>query len=120
MWETTLSSNYNIEKRNAEDYFINPLYQKRNGIGEFAVFPSTNFKNLIIPKLILPVNEEVIFLDNHNVRIRPRNGIVHTKLNLFSGLYIVPLFKGVFKVKATVMCAEYETFEEMTIDFICE
>lgn len=109
-----------IEKRNAEDYFINPLYQKRNGIGESAVFPSTNFKNLIIPKLILPVNEEVIFLDNHNVRIRPRNGIVHTKLNLFSGLYIVPLFKGVFKVKATVMCAEYETFEEMTIDFICE
>lgn len=82
--------------------------------------PSLDWKNLNIPKYDFDFNDEVIFLDDNRVRIKPRSGIVHTKSEYFPGLYVVPLVPGKYQVKATIMCAEYETFAEKSIDFVCE
>ena len=63
--------------------------------------------------------ESVEIYDN-KVEIETKKDIVHTKFDWFDGAYIVPVRKGEFKVKATLMCAEYEDPEEMEITFICE
>lgn len=63
--------------------------------------------------------ESVDIFDNI-VSIEIKNGIVHTRWGSFRGIYIVPLVKGEFMAKVTLMCAEYEDPEETEITFICE
>ena len=63
--------------------------------------------------------ESVDIFDN-TVSIETKRGIVHTKWDSFSGVYVVPMKKGIFKGKATFMCAEYENPEETEITFVCK
>lgn len=63
---------------------------------------------------------ESVYISDNMVSIEAQNGIVHTKWDSFSDIYIVPLRKGVFKAKVTLMCAEYEDPEESEITFVCE
>lgn len=65
------------------------------------------------------IYETVDVLDN-TVNIETRRGIVHTRSDCFYGIYIVPLKKGTYIAKATIMCAEYDEPELMEITFICK
>lgn len=65
------------------------------------------------------IYESVDIFDNM-VNIETRNGIVHTKWDSFSGIYIVPMKKGEFRAKITFMCAEYEDPDEKELIFLCE
>ena len=61
-----------------------------------------------------------VTISDNIVSIELKNGIVHSRWESFNDIYIVPLIKGEFKAKATLMCAEYEDPEEMEITYICE
>ena len=63
---------------------------------------------------------ESVNISENIVEIETKRHIVHTKYDWFGGIYLVPLQKGEFKVKATLMCSEYEDPEETEIVFICE
>ena len=63
---------------------------------------------------------ESVYISDNMVSIEPQNGIVHTKWDSFSDIYIIPLIKGEFKAKVTLMCAEYEDPEETELTFVCE
>ena len=71
-----------------------------------------------LPKLAGNSVYESVDISNNTVDIVQRQGIVHTKYDWFSGAYIVPIVPGEFEAKATIMCAEYEEPEEMTIKFV--
>ena len=110
-----------IERRKEErNSYIKHLGLKNRNLAQPIALPSHDWMNLNIPKYYFDFNDEVIFLDDNSVRIKPKDGIVHTKSDYFSGLYVVPLVPGNYQVKATIMCAEYETFIEKIIDFVCE
>lgn len=59
-------------------------------------------------------------INDNTVYIETTHGIVHTKWDCFKDIYIISLKKGEFKAKVTLMCAEYEDFEETEITFVCE
>ena len=63
---------------------------------------------------------ESVYISDNMVNIETHNGIVHTKWDSFRDIYIVPLMKGVFKAKVTLMCAEYKDPEETELTFVCE
>ena len=109
-----------VERRNAENAIKTPIFGHGKNMGAPTILPSPSWKDIKVLAYDFTSNKEVIFLNNHEVRIKPGEGIVHTKADWFPGLYVVPLFPGEYKVKATVMCAEYETFDEFLIDFVCE
>lgn len=60
---------------------------------------------------------ELIEIIDNTVEIEQRKGIVHTKDDWFRGAYIVPMAVGTYEAKVTIMCAEYEKPEEMSIKF---
>lgn len=59
-------------------------------------------------------------IDDSIIDVEVRTSIVHTKSTWFRGIYLVPLRKGVFHAKATLMCAEYEEPDRFEMVFICE
>ena len=61
-----------------------------------------------------------IEIEDNTVSIETSRGIVHTKWECFDGLYLVPVKRGTFKAKVTLMCAEYRDPEETELTFICE
>lgn len=63
---------------------------------------------------------EPVEIEDSIVEIEPNQGIVHTKSDYFGGIYLVPLKKGEFKAKVTLMCAEYEDPQELDLNFLCE
>lgn len=63
---------------------------------------------------------EMMEIENNVVEIEQRNGIVHTKSDWFPGAYVVPLIKGEFEAKASIMCAEYDRPREATIRIVVE
>lgn len=110
-----------IERRNeGKSFNIKRIGAMNRNLTQPTIVHPLDWKNLAIPRYNFDFNDEVIFMDDHRMRIKPRNGIVHTKSDYFSGLYVVPLISGKYQVKVTIMCAEYETFAEKNIDFVCE
>ena len=83
-----------------------------------------NFIGVELPDLgsCTTVNSDYgsVEINDNIVGIETKNGIVHTKYDWFGGLYIVPLTKGEYTAKVTMMCAEYEDPEETELRFICE
>ena len=77
-----------------------------------------------LPDLSAYITRNTVFksvtISDNIVSIELKNGIVHSRWESFNDIYIVPLIKGEFKAKATLMCAEYEDPEEMEITYICE
>lgn len=51
---------------------------------------------------------ESLTVSGNTVNIEWKNGIVHTKSDYMKGVYIVPLVEGKYRIKATIMCAEYK------------
>lgn len=78
------------------------------------ISPNIPFKKIVnTANDFVNIKENIVYLD-------VKNGIVHTKYDSLRGLYIVPMEKGVFKAKVSLMCAEYEEPEETEFTFICE
>ena len=63
---------------------------------------------------------ESVDISDNVVNIETKNGIVHTKFDFFRGFYIVPLSQGEFKVKITLMCAEFSDPIKKELTIICE
>ena len=62
---------------------------------------------------------ETVVVSNNVAEIEIRD-LIHTKSNSVRGIYLVPIERGNFEAKVSVMCAEYEEPEETTIVFECE
>lgn len=56
-----------------------------------------------------------ISFEKHNVFIETRQ-ILHKDSESYGGIYIVPLRKGKFRAKVTLMCSEYLEEEDQYID----
>ena len=81
--------------------------------------PSSIWPTILPTSSAVNYNESLEIMNNV-VEIEIRDGIVHTKNAWFGGIYIVPLEKGYFKAKVTLMCAEYEKPENFELSFVCE
>lgn len=78
-----------------------------------------NLAEALINKLE-PVTYEMIEIENNIVELEDRRGVVHTKVEGFSGAYIIPVSAGSYEAKAIIMCAEYDSPKETEIKFIVE
>ena len=67
-----------------------------------------------------PATYEMIEIENNIVELEDKQGIVHTKVEGFSGAYIIPVSAGKYEAKAIIMCAEYDSPKETEIKFIVE
>lgn len=61
-----------------------------------------------------------ITVGDNAVNITDQQGIVHTKTSSFDGIYIVPYKAGEYEIKATIMCAEYESPQVRIIKVVVE
>lgn len=84
-----------------------------NGL-DYSSFVST------MPKLMRNSINASLEISENTIEIEQSKGIVHTKFDWFRGAYLVPFVPGKFEAKATLMCAEYENPEEVTINIIVD
>lgn len=104
------------ERAHKSEVAIEKMFKQ---IGEIGAIKPYEWPRLPIASLENAIYESVKIHDN-KVEIETKREMVHTKSDWFNGVYIVPAQKGEFKVKATLMCAEYEEPEKIEITFICE
>lgn len=81
---------------------------------------SINYLAEALANRLEPAVIEMIEIENNVVELEDRQGVVHTKVEGFSGAYIIPVSAGNYEAKAIIMCAEYDSPEEKTIQFVVE
>lgn len=108
----------NVAYRRAHmlEYAIENMYSQYE-FGE--TLPQLDFSSIYALSNGNSIYESVEILDNI-VEIEQNRGILHTKFDYFNGIYLVPLVRGEFSARVTLMCAEYEDPEELEIIFKCE
>ena len=84
-------------------------------------------KNYELPVYSSPISAltnnnvfESIYVNENEVVIEQKRGIVHTKSEWFRGCILIPTTIGEYEAKITFMCAEYERPKESTIKIIVE
>lgn len=104
------------ERAHRSEIAFEKMYSQLGFLNDSS-FPT--WPTIFSPPSAVNFNESIEIMNNV-VEIGIRDGIVHTKNTWFRGIYIVPLEKGNFKAKITLMCAEYERAENFELTFVCE